>query len=130
MGHYEFGEHADVYTQLMFTDYESVAQIAPGGNFFDTNSVNCDNPLLPVGILPTIGCDAAAIAAGSSVAMYIGRRNVEGGGRQDGVRELRASGPWLACAAPSTKSGVTTCRRSIPPRLPTIRLSTSSGKIA
>ena len=21
MGHYEFGEHADVYTQLMFTDY-------------------------------------------------------------------------------------------------------------
>ena len=37
---------ADVYTQLMFTDYESVAQIAPGGNFFDTNTINCDNPLL------------------------------------------------------------------------------------
>ena len=83
MGHYEFGEHADVYTQLMFTDYESVAQIAPGGNFFDTNSVNCDNPLLPTGILGTIGCDAAAIAAGDEAAMYIGRRNVEGGGRQD-----------------------------------------------
>ena len=84
MGHYEFGEHADVYTQLMFTDYESIAQIAPGGNFFDTGSVNCDNPLLPVGILPTIGCDAAAIANGDSVVMYIGRRNVEGGGRQEG----------------------------------------------
>ena len=83
MGHYEFSEHADVYTQLMFTDYESVAQIAAGGNFFDTNSVNCDNPLLPSGILGTIGCDAAAIAAGDSVTMYIGRRNVEGGGRQD-----------------------------------------------
>ena len=83
MGHYEFTEHADVYTQLMFTDYESVAQIAPGGNFFDTNSVNCDNPLLPSGILATIGCDAGAIAAGDSVTMYIGRRNVEGGGRQD-----------------------------------------------
>ncbi len=83
MGHYEFGEHADVYTQLMFTDYESVAQIAPGGNFFDTNSVNCGNPLLPSGILSTIGCDAAAIAADDSVTMYIGRRNVEGGGRQD-----------------------------------------------
>jgi outer membrane receptor protein involved in Fe transport len=82
MGHYEFGEHADVYTQLMFTDYESVAQIAPGGAFFDTNSINCDNPLLPVGILPTIGCDAEAIANGDSVTMYIGRRNVEGGGRQ------------------------------------------------
>ena len=36
MGHYEFGEHADVYTQLMFNDYESIAQIAPGGNFFNT----------------------------------------------------------------------------------------------
>jgi iron complex outermembrane receptor protein len=81
-GHYEFGEHADVYTQLSFNDYESIAQIAPSGNFFETNSVNCDNPLLPTGILDTIGCDAAAIAAGDSVTMYIGRRNVEGGGRQ------------------------------------------------
>ena len=34
MGHYELNEHADVYTQLMFTDYESIAQIAPGGAFF------------------------------------------------------------------------------------------------
>ena len=50
---------------------------------FETNSINCDNPLLPVSALPTIGCDAGAIAAGDSVTMYIGRRNVEGGGRQD-----------------------------------------------
>ena len=82
MGHYEFGEHADVYTQLMFNDYTSVAQIAPSGNFFDTNSINCDNPFLPVGNLAAIGCDAAAIANGDSVTMYIGRRNVEGGGRE------------------------------------------------
>ena len=51
-------EAADVYTQLMFTDYESVAQIAPGGNFFDTNTINCDNPLLSAQQLATIGCDA------------------------------------------------------------------------
>ncbi len=82
MGHYEFNEHADVYTQLMFNDYESIAQIAPSGNFFETNSINCDNPLLPASILATIGCDAGAIASGDSVTMYIGRRNVEGGGRQ------------------------------------------------
>jgi iron complex outermembrane receptor protein len=81
-GHYEFSERADVYTSLMFSDYESIAQIAPGGVFFETNSINCDNPLLPPGILPTIGCDAPAIAAGDSVPFYIGRRNVEGGGRQ------------------------------------------------
>jgi outer membrane receptor protein involved in Fe transport len=30
MGHYEFNEHADVYTQLMFNDYESIAQIRQG----------------------------------------------------------------------------------------------------
>ncbi|HEY8266216.1 MAG TPA: TonB-dependent receptor [Steroidobacteraceae bacterium] len=81
MGHYEFGEHADVYTQLMFNDYESNAQIAPGGNFFNTGSVNCDNPFLPVNSLADIGCGAAEIANGDSVTLYIGRRNVEGGGR-------------------------------------------------
>ena len=82
MGHYEFGEHADVYTQLMFNDYESVAQIAPSGNFGDTNTINCNNPFLPINSLDAIGCDAAAVAAGTDVPMYILRRNVEGGGRQ------------------------------------------------
>ena len=33
LGHYELAEYADVYTQLMFNDYESTAQIAPGGEF-------------------------------------------------------------------------------------------------
>jgi outer membrane receptor protein involved in Fe transport len=82
MGHYELAEIADVYTQLMFSDYESVAQIAPGGAFFDTKSINCDNPLLSGQQLATIGCDATKIANGDSVPLYLGRRNVEGGGRQ------------------------------------------------
>ncbi len=82
MGHYEFNEHADVYTQLMFNDYESIAQVAPTGNFFDTPTINCDNPLLPAANLGDIGCTPAAIANGDSVTLYIGRRNVEGGGRQ------------------------------------------------
>ncbi|HET8692081.1 MAG TPA: TonB-dependent receptor, partial [Steroidobacteraceae bacterium] len=82
MGHYEFNEHADVYTQLMFNDYSSVAQIAPSGNFFDTTTINCDNPLLPAANLADIGCGPDEVAAGTSVSMYIGRRNVEGGGRQ------------------------------------------------
>jgi outer membrane receptor protein involved in Fe transport len=81
-GHYEFNEHAEVYTSVAFNDYESIAQIAPGGNFGDTNTVNCDNPLLPQGSLLDIGCTPAAVAAGDSVPMYILRRNVEGGGRQ------------------------------------------------
>ena len=66
MGHYEFGEHADVYTQLMFNDYESVAQIAPSGNFFDTTTINCDNPFLPVEQPGDIGCTPAANAAAAT----------------------------------------------------------------
>jgi outer membrane receptor protein involved in Fe transport len=88
MGHYELSEMADVYTQLMYSDYESVAQIAPGGAFFDTNTINCDNPLLSAQQADTIECDLAAdpdaVTPGNQaiVPLYIGRRNVEGGGRQ------------------------------------------------
>jgi outer membrane receptor protein involved in Fe transport len=84
MGHYELTEYADVYTQLMFTDYSSIAQIAPGGNFFNSSSVNCDNPFLSAQQQATIGCTADMIAAGESTTLYIARRNVEGGGRQQG----------------------------------------------
>ena len=82
MGHYELAEFADVYTQLMFTDVRSVAQIAPGGIFFDTSTINCDNPFLSAQQAGAIGCTPAMIAAGDATALYIGRRNVEGGGRQ------------------------------------------------
>jgi outer membrane receptor protein involved in Fe transport len=88
MGHYELSEMADVYTQLMFADYKSVAQIAPGGNFFNTNTINCDNPMLSAQQLDTVGCGTAidpdAVTPGNQavVPLYMARRNVEGGGRQ------------------------------------------------
>jgi len=97
MGHYELAPFADVYTQLMFTDYRSVAQIAPGGSFFNLGTINCDNPLLSAQQAATIGCGAAAQAAATTinpdtgrpfladpniVPLYMGRRNIEGGGRQ------------------------------------------------
>ncbi len=87
MGHYELHEAADVYTQLMFSEYESVAQIAPGGNFFDTGTVNCDNPILSASQQATLcagAVDPDATIAGNQaiVPLYIARRNVEGGGRQ------------------------------------------------
>lgn len=82
MGHYQLSDFADIYTQLMFTDVRSIAQIAPGGAFANTSSINGDNPLLSAQQLATLGCDAAAIAAGDTVPLFIGRRNVEGGGRQ------------------------------------------------
>ena len=91
LGHYELAPFADVYTQLMFTDVRSVAQIAPGGIFIgDTSTINCDNPFMSAQQAASIGCGAqaqAAFAGGfiddpNRVPMYIGRRNVEGGGRQ------------------------------------------------
>jgi outer membrane receptor protein involved in Fe transport len=84
-GRYEVNEHAEVFTQLMFNDYSSVAQIAPSGNFFNTATINCDNPLLSASQKTQIGCTAALIGSGGSVPFYIGRRNVEGGGRQDSL---------------------------------------------
>ncbi|MCF8503943.1 MAG: TonB-dependent receptor [Caulobacter sp.] len=90
MGHYEINEHFDVFTQLMFTDYSTVAQIAPSGNFFSTGTINCGNPLLSAsqsGVGPTgIGCTPLMIANDDPTTLYIGRRNVEGGGRQDDLR--------------------------------------------
>ena len=82
-GHYELNEHADVYAQLMYGNYRSVAQIAPGGIFFQAENVNCGNPLLSANEATTIGCTPAAITADTNVNLYIARRNVEGGGRQD-----------------------------------------------
>jgi outer membrane receptor protein involved in Fe transport len=78
---YEINDHVEVYAQAMFGDYRSVAQIAPSGNFFSAGT-NCANPLLPANV-GAIGCTPAMVAADAMAPVYIGRRNVEGGGRQD-----------------------------------------------
>jgi iron complex outermembrane receptor protein len=84
-GRYEINEHAEAFAQLMFSDYSSVAQIAPSGSFFNTFDINCDTPLLSTQQRGAIGCTPAAVAAGTRVPFYVGRRNVEGGGRQDSL---------------------------------------------
>ncbi|MBI1188360.1 MAG: TonB-dependent receptor [Alphaproteobacteria bacterium] len=98
---YEINPSVEAYAQLMFTDSRTVAQIAPSGDFFSTNQINCDNPLLSADQYNAIQCDEladpdpvnagnqailgpGAVAPGySGFGFYIGRRNVEGGGRQD-----------------------------------------------
>lgn len=84
-GRYEVNDKVEVFAQLMFSDYESVAQIAPSGNFFSTGDINCDSPLLSAQQAGLIGCTAGDILAGNRRTLYIGRRNVEGGGRQDSL---------------------------------------------
>ncbi|MEJ7776878.1 MAG: TonB-dependent receptor [Sphingomicrobium sp.] len=135
---YEISEGFKPYLEAMFMDDRSLAQIAPSGNFFATDSINCDNPLLSaqqsgiicqgavfdptdatvtdgdfnsnfgnlVGQSPIFGDDpdgdgpleAPLIGFTDPTTFtgptgdflrgiaYTGRRNVEGGGRQDDLR--------------------------------------------
>ena len=78
--HYDFNEHAKVYASTMFMDDRTVAQIAPSGDFGNTSSVNCANPFLTTGEL---GAWCGGSTAGTANGLYILRRNVEGGDRQD-----------------------------------------------
>ena len=84
-GQYQVNDKAEVFAQLMFSDYQSIAQIAPSGSFFSVADINCDSPLLSAQQSNAIGCTPADIAAGNRVPMYVARRNVEGGGRQDSI---------------------------------------------
>jgi outer membrane receptor protein involved in Fe transport len=43
---YEISSALKPYAEFMFMDNRTVAQIAPSGNFGNTLSINCDNPLL------------------------------------------------------------------------------------
>jgi iron complex outermembrane recepter protein len=97
--HYQVHEQVEAYLDLMFNDYGTVSQIAPSGDFGNTTQINCGNPFLSAGAftaaqLTQIGCTPAAIAANTSVLMYVLRRNVEGGGRQQdlGFDTYRISG--------------------------------------
>ncbi len=83
---YQVNDKIEAFAQLMFNDYQSIAQIAPSGNFGNTATINCDNPLLSAQQSAAIGCDAADIAAGTDVPFYALRRNVEGGGRQSDLK--------------------------------------------
>jgi outer membrane receptor protein involved in Fe transport len=53
---YEITPAIKPYLEFMFMDDRSVAQIAPSGNFGNTLSINCDNPLLSAGQVAAI-CD-------------------------------------------------------------------------
>lgn len=84
--HYDISDSAEVYTEFMFMDNSTVAQIAPSGSFGSViSSINCNNPLL----LQNGGqwlnslCTSAGLGPNDSRNVIIQRRNVEGGGRQD-----------------------------------------------
>ncbi|MBD3729029.1 MAG: TonB-dependent receptor [Sphingomonadales bacterium] len=112
---YEISEALHPYMEFMFMDDRTVAQIAPSGDFGNTLSLNCDNPLLGASQLAVI-CDNENLLIstdprdafevvgnnpGSTPAVFydpvtgvgynrgfaqILRRNVEGGPRRDDLQ--------------------------------------------
>jgi len=104
---YTFGTFADYeispgfkpYLEAMFMDDRSLSQIAPSGDFFNTTTINCDNPLLSPqqfslicvegptsGLIVDTQVDPVTGNPYDIAVLYVGRRNVEGGGRQDDLQ--------------------------------------------
>lgn len=108
---YEISPAAKPYLEAMFMDDTSVAQIAPSGDFGNTTTINCDNPLLSaqqkaqvcvngnfvgqrlvrnangtvtITGTPTIFNDPVT-GTYQQANLQINRRNVEGGGRRDNL---------------------------------------------
>jgi iron complex outermembrane receptor protein len=81
---FKISESADVYTELMFMDDRSVAQIAPSGSFFGEHVISCANPLWSASTFQNL-CGNFGLTTADSTDILIGRRNSEGGGRQDDV---------------------------------------------
>ena len=89
--HYEIAPWADVYMDSMFMDDRSTAQIAAGGIFAGTFSINCANPLLSAqeaGLLPsTTGATCAANPTGQFTGTVARRlQSAEAGGRDQELR--------------------------------------------
>jgi iron complex outermembrane receptor protein len=110
---YEFSPAAELYTQLMFMDDHTVAQIAPSGIFGQNININCENnpyltPTMATSLCaPTIdqlpddptnpitlgvNADADQVTPGQQASVAILRRNVEGGGRQADLRHTSYRG--------------------------------------
>jgi iron complex outermembrane receptor protein len=88
---YEISPGAKPYLEAMFMDDRSNSQIAPSGSFNSVTTIACDNALLSVQQRTRICGDPAFTTTGplngmndvEQATVFIARRNVEGGGRQD-----------------------------------------------
>lgn len=88
--HYSINPAVEVYSDFMFSDDHTLAQIAPSGAFLGTGAqgglveVNCDNPLMTAQEAATL-CGNGTLIPNQSL-LEIGRRDVEGGNRIDNLR--------------------------------------------
>ncbi len=86
--HYNLNDNTRLYAEASFHDDRTVAQIAPSGLFGLTIPVAFENPLLSTAWRNTLGLNAP----GDVADVFIMRRNVEGGGRQDDLRHTSYRG--------------------------------------
>ena len=87
MARYEVNKHLEFYNDFSFMNDRTNVVIAPTAVFQGDGVspltgwlVNCNNPLMSAQQQATF-CTPAQIAAGESIDLTIGRRNIEGGGR-------------------------------------------------
>jgi outer membrane receptor protein involved in Fe transport len=91
LAHYDVHDKVEAFTEFMFMDDRSVAQIAPSGAFFVTNTLNCGNPFLSPQQFEAL-CGAYGLTKDDIQTVNIGRRNVEGGSRQHDLRHTSYRG--------------------------------------
>lgn len=92
-GYYKVNEHIEVYDQFNFMDDKTTAQIAGSGAFYGrVLATNCNNPLLTGAELNLLcngnvngGVPTATDPNADLAYFLLGRRNVEGGPRQDNL---------------------------------------------
>jgi outer membrane receptor protein involved in Fe transport len=80
--HYDALPNVRVYTEFDFMDDHTLSQIAPSGAFLQPFTLFNNNPLLSQSFKDAVGLSAATPQS----TFYIGRRNIEGGGRQNDLR--------------------------------------------
>ena len=89
--HYDVHDKVEAFTEFMFMDDRSVAQVAPSGAFFVTDTLNCGHPFLSRQQFEAL-CGAYGLTKEDSQTVNIGRRNVEGGSRQNDLRHTSYRG--------------------------------------
>jgi len=86
--HYEVAPWLDLYSNFMFMDDHTVAQIAPSGSFYGSQyQIPCNDPLLSTAQVNTL-CGESAGEAGDYATVSIGRRNIEGGPRVSDIEHM------------------------------------------
>jgi outer membrane receptor protein involved in Fe transport len=82
--HYDINEHVEAYTELSYMNNQNTGQIAPSGTFFNNSNIPCSNPYLSDQQFDII-CTQQGLTVDDVSETLVGRRNVEGGNRQNEI---------------------------------------------